>query len=97
VRPLLAEAFDLAVDEVEAALGFGYLFAEVGGELGDEVATFEFGGGCVEVELGDFAGEEVGALVFEGGDVAESVGYLAGDAEELGGGAFVGNGGDLGP
>ena len=87
--------FDLAVDFLEPKLSFGYLFAEVGGQLGEEVAAFEFGGGGVEVELGDFAGEEGGSLAFEGDDVAEGVFDLAADAEVLGGEAFLGDGGNL--
>ena len=46
---------DLAVDELEAAPGIGDLFAQAGGELGEEVAVFACGGFGVEVQLGDLA------------------------------------------
>jgi hypothetical protein len=90
---LFALGFDLSVYEVEAVLGFGDLGAEVGGQLGEEVAVFEAGGFGVEVEVGDFAGEERGAFGVEGGDVAVGVTELAGEAEELGGRTFAGDGG----
>jgi hypothetical protein len=48
---------DLAVDELEAALGVGDLLAEAGGEFGEEVAVFAGCGLGVEAQLGDFAGE----------------------------------------
>ncbi len=54
---------------------------------------FAGGGFGVEVELGEFAGEERVAFGVEVGDVALGVLDLAGDAEELGGGAFAGDGG----
>ena len=46
---------DLAVDEVEAALGFGDLLAEVGGQLGEQVAVFAGGGFGVAAEVGEVA------------------------------------------
>ncbi len=84
---------DLAVDELEAALGVGDLLAEVGGEFGEEVAVLAGSGFGIEVELGDFAGEQRVPLGVEGGDVALGVVDLACDAKKLGGGAFAGDGG----
>jgi hypothetical protein len=84
---------DLAVDELEVALGIGDLLAEAGGELGEEVAVFAGDGLGVAVQLGDFAGEQRVSLGVEGGDVALGVLDLACDAEKLGGGAFAGDGG----
>jgi hypothetical protein len=47
---------DLAVDELEAALGLGDLFADPGGDLGEKIAVFTGGGFGVEVQLTNFAG-----------------------------------------
>ncbi len=84
---------DLAVDELEAALGIGDLFAQAVSELGEEVAMFACGGFGVEVQLGGFAGEQRVPLGIECGDIALGVLDLACDAEKLGGGSFTGDGG----
>jgi hypothetical protein len=83
----------LAVDELEAALGVGNLFAEAGGELGEEVAVFAGGGFSVAVQLGDFASEQRVPLCVEGADVTLGVLDLTRDAKKLGGGAFADDGG----
>jgi hypothetical protein len=53
---LSAMGGDLAVDELEAALGLGDLFADPGGDLGEKIAVFTGGGFGVEVQLTNFAG-----------------------------------------
>lgn len=84
---------DLAVDEFEAVLRIGDLLAQAGGEFGEEVAVCACGGFGVEVEMGDVAREQRVPLGIEDGDIAFGVLDLAGDAEKLGDGAFVGDGG----
>jgi hypothetical protein len=84
---------DLAINKLEAAAGIGNLFAEAGGELGEEVAVFACGGFGVAVQLGDFAGEQSVPLGIEGGYIALGVLDLARDAEKLGGNSFAGIGG----
>jgi Na+-transporting NADH:ubiquinone oxidoreductase subunit NqrA len=83
---------DLAVNEFEAAGGFGDLITKAGGELGEEIAMFECGGFGVLAELADIAGEQGLLLTVEGGEVAVSVKELTVDAEELGGCTFACNG-----
>jgi hypothetical protein len=46
---------ELAVYKLEAVFGIGDLLAEIGGELGEEVAVFAGGGFGVEVQLGYLA------------------------------------------
>ena len=86
---LFSVGADLAVDELEAALGIGDLLAQAGGEFGQQIAVFASGGFGVEVQLGEFAGEQGMPLGVEGGDVALGVLDLARDADELSGGAFA--------
>jgi hypothetical protein len=84
---------DLAVDEVEAALGLGDLFAEAGGKFGKEVAVFAGCGFGVAVQLGYLAREQGVLLGIEGSDIALGVLHLARDAEKLGSGVFPGDSG----
>lgn len=84
---------DLAVDEVEAALGVGDLSVQASGELGEEIAVLAGGGFGVEEEGGDLAREQDVALGGEGGDVALGMCELAGEAKQFGLGAFADGGG----
>jgi hypothetical protein len=85
--------FDLAVDQLEASLSIGDLFAEMSGEFGEEVAMFAGGSFGVDLQLGNFASEEPVPLGIEGGDVSLGVLDLARNAEKLGDGTFARDGG----
>ena len=64
---------DLTVDELEAALCIGDLFAEAGGKLGEKIAVFTSCSLGVEMQLGDLASEQHAPLGIEVRNVALGV------------------------